>query len=120
LVHNEKRSEESIVTPEDTANLRDWYEDGATIEALVAQTPFSYRAIRTALLDAGVTLRPPMIQVPPCPPGMAEMYKNGATIRQVGAKYDRSYSQARIMLLHAGVTLRSSGESRSMRWRDLR
>ncbi|MEV6879723.1 hypothetical protein [Amycolatopsis sp. NPDC051128] len=99
------------MTPEDTANLRRWYEDGSTIEALVDVTPFSYRAIRKALLAAGVTLRPPKIPVPPCPPGMVRAYEDGdASIRQLAVRYGHSYNQTRNMLLAAGVTLRRRGQ----------
>ena len=97
------------MTPEDVAHLRRWYLDGTTIEAIVDVTPFSYRAVRTALINAGLELRPRMIAVPPCPPGMTNMYVGGATIRQVAAKFGRSYGQTRNMLLYAGVTLRRQG-----------
>lgn len=103
------------MTPEDAANLRDWYEDGTTIEALVAHTPFSYRAVRAALLDAGVTLRPPRIPVPPCPPGLVAEYEHGASIRTLAAKHDLSYNQTRTMLLHDGVKLRARGRPLGVR-----
>ena len=98
------------MTPEDVEHLCRWYEAGATIEGMVEVTPFSYRKIRTALLDAGVTLRPPQILLPPCPPGMVSAYKQGASIRQLAARYGHSYNQNRNMLLHAGVTLRRRGQ----------
>jgi transposase-like protein len=97
------------MTPADVEHLCRWYRNGATIEGLVEVTPFSYRAIRTALLKAGVTLRPPMIQVPQRPPGMVSAYEHGASIRQLAARFGHSYSQTRNMLLHAGVTLRRQG-----------
>ncbi|MGW4525202.1 helix-turn-helix domain-containing protein [Amycolatopsis sp. NPDC004378] len=97
------------MTPADIAHLRRWYEHGATLEALADVTPFSYRAIRTALLDAGVALRPPRIQVPECPPGMIAAYEGGASIRQVAARYGHTFNQARNMLLAAGVQLRRPG-----------
>lgn len=98
------------MTPADIEHLCRWYEHGATIEGMVEVTPFSYRAIRAALLAAGVTLRPPMIPVPTCPPGMVSAYQQGASIRQLATRHGHSYNQTRNMLLHAGVTLRGRGQ----------
>ncbi|WP_091622853.1 helix-turn-helix domain-containing protein [Amycolatopsis saalfeldensis] len=91
------------------AELVECYAAGETIEGLVARYPFSYRKIRTALLDAGVTLRPPKIPLPPTPPGLADAYRDGRTIRQLAATYGMSYNQTRNILLAEGVELRSRG-----------
>jgi len=99
------------MTPEEIANLRRWYEEGTTIEALVDMTPFSYRAVRKTLLAEGVKIRPPEIPVPPCPPGMVNLYQqDGASIRQLANRYGHSYNQTRNMLLRAGVQLRPRGQ----------
>ncbi|MEU7786505.1 hypothetical protein [Amycolatopsis sp. NPDC049159] len=82
------------------------YVAGETIESLVARHPYSYRKIRTALIDAGVTLRPQRIQLPPTPPGLVNAYLDGRTIRQLAATYGMSYGQTRNILLAEGVELR--------------
>lgn len=97
------------MTPVDVEHLCRWYRNGATIEGLVAVTPFSYRAIRTTLLKAGVTLRPPMIPLPPAPPGLVAAYRDGRSIRQLAAKHGLSYNQTRNVLLAEGVKLRRRG-----------
>jgi hypothetical protein len=86
------------------------YEAGATIEALAEETGLSYRRVRETLLVFGITLRPPMIPVPQCPPGMVNLYVCGASIRAVATRYDLTYNQARNMLRHAGVKLRPPGQ----------
>jgi hypothetical protein len=100
------------MTPENAVYLIASYEAGATIEALVEETGVSYRRVRETLLAFGVTLRPPMILVPPLPPGMVARYRNGASIRQLGVIYGHSYSQTRNMLRNAGVALRPRGAPR--------
>jgi DNA-binding transcriptional ArsR family regulator/lambda repressor-like predicted transcriptional regulator len=110
-----KSIERASVTPEDQARLAGSYEAGATIEALAKESGLSYRATRTALIAARVTLRPPKIQVPSCPPGLVNMYQHGASIRAVATRYELSYNQTRNMLLQASVTLRPPGQP-SNRW----
>jgi lambda repressor-like predicted transcriptional regulator len=100
------------MTLEDVVDLCCQYEEGVTIEALASETGLSYRRVRTTLIASGVRLRPPMIPVPPCPPGMVELYANGSSIRTLARRFDRSYNQTRNMLLYAGVTLRPRGQSR--------
>jgi DNA-binding transcriptional ArsR family regulator len=107
--------ERSVLTPEAVSHLVDQYESGATIEAIAKETGYSYRRTRTSLIEAGVNLRPPRIQVPPCPPGFVNLYQNGASIRMVSSRYGVSYNQARNMLLQAGVTLRPPGQSSKQR-----
>ncbi|WP_410652136.1 helix-turn-helix domain-containing protein [Amycolatopsis sp. cmx-4-54] len=94
---------------DDPATLAEAYKAGAKLEELAAKTGRSYRYVRDSVLAAGVTLRPPKILIPECPPGMVNLYEQGASIRQIGAKYGHSYCQTRRMLLHAGVTLRGRG-----------
>lgn len=101
------------MTPENATLLRDWYAAGATIEDPAAQSGLSYRRVRETLIALGVTIRPAMRRVPPCPPGLATTYEQGASIRQVAGKYDLTYSQARNMLRHAGVALRGRGQPSS-------
>jgi helix-turn-helix protein len=86
------------------------YVAGETIESLVGRLPYSYRKIRTALIDAGVTLRPPRIPLPPTPPGLVNAYLDGRTIRQLATTYGMSYSQTRNILLAEGVELRRRGQ----------
>jgi DNA-binding transcriptional ArsR family regulator len=105
-----KPAERASATPELLAHLAGSYEAGATIEVLAKESGLSYRHVRTTLIATGVTLRPPRIQVPSCPPGMVNMYQHGASIRAVATRYEVSYSQARNMLLQAGVTLRPPGQ----------
>lgn len=95
------------------ADLRRRYEEGATIEALSEELSRSYRGTRQTLLDAGTTIRPPTVPVPPCPAGMVDRYREGASIRQLREIYGHSYNQTRNMLLHDGVTLRPRGAPRS-------
>lgn len=87
------------------------YDAGKTINGLVEQYPYSYRKIRQALLDAGVTLGPPKVQLPPTPPGFVARYKYGMSIRQLGKLHGMSYNQARNILLAEGVALRGRGQS---------
>jgi len=87
------------------------YVAGETIESLVGRHPHSYRKIRTALIDAGVTLRPPRIPLPPTPPGLVNAYRDGRTIRQLATTYGMSYNQTRNILLAEGVELRRRGQS---------
>jgi uncharacterized protein (DUF433 family) len=101
------------MTPENATLLRDWYAAGATIEDLAAQSGLSYRRVRETLIALGVTIRPPMRRVPPCPPGLVTTYEQGASIRQVASKYDLTYSQTRNMLRHAGW--RCAGEVNQVR-----
>lgn len=91
------------------AELVECYAAGETIEGLVARYPFSYRKIRTALLDEGVKLRPPKIPLPPTPPGLVNAYRGGRSIRQLAVTYCMSYNQTRNILLAEGVELRSRG-----------
>lgn len=97
------------VTQETIAELVLQYADGDTIERLALRYSLSYRRTRILLLDAGVTLRPPKIQLPPTPPGLVNAYQDGRSIRQLAAKHDMSYNQMRRVLLAAGVHLRSRG-----------
>ncbi|MFF1610685.1 helix-turn-helix domain-containing protein [Amycolatopsis sp. NPDC058278] len=90
--------------------LVDRYAAGETIESLVARHPYSYRKIRVALLDAGVTLRPPRIPLPPTPPGLVNAYLDGRSIRQLATTYGMSYNQTRNVLLAEGVELRRRGQ----------
>ena len=85
--------------PDDVArDLAEHYTAGETIDSLVARHPYSYRKIRTALIDADVTLRPPRIPLPPTPPGMVNAYVNGRSIRQLASTYGMSYNQTRNIL----------------------
>jgi hypothetical protein len=86
------------------------YTAGETLESLVARYPYSYRKIRTALIDAGVTLRPPRILLPPTPPGLVNAYLNERSIRQLATIHGMSYSQTRNILLAEGVELRRRGQ----------
>ncbi|MFI6304259.1 helix-turn-helix domain-containing protein [Amycolatopsis thailandensis] len=95
--------------PAPAQSLAAAYEAGATLEGLVKKTGLSYHAVRDNVLAAGVTLRPPRILIPECPPGMIDQYYQGASIRQLADKHDRTYSQTRRMLLQAGVSLRPRG-----------
>ncbi|MFD6066700.1 helix-turn-helix domain-containing protein [Amycolatopsis lurida] len=94
---------------DDPAALAAAYEAGATLEKLAAERGLSYRCVRDSVLAAGVTLRPPKILIPECPPGMVEQYNRGASIRQLSAHFGHRYNQTRRMLLQAGVTLRPRG-----------
>jgi hypothetical protein len=98
------------IDPTVVAELVGRYADGETIESLVAQYPFSYRKIRTTLIDADVTLRPPRIPLPPTPPGLVNAYNHGRTIRQLAAMHGMSYNRTRNILLAEGVQLRSRGQ----------
>ena len=54
-----------------TAELVRRYLNGKSLEALTQEYPhLSYRKVRTLLLGAGVTLRPPRVPLPPAPPGL--------------------------------------------------
>jgi hypothetical protein len=86
------------------------YTAGETLERLVARYPYSYRKTRTTLIDAGVSLRPPRIPLPPTPPGLVNVYLDGRSIRQLGTTYGMSYSQTRNILLAEGVELRRRGQ----------
>jgi hypothetical protein len=97
--------------PDDVVReLVDHYTAGETIESLVARHPYSYRKIRTALIDAGVTLRPPRIPLPPTPPGLVNAYLDGRSIRRLATTYGMSYNQTRNILLAEGVELRRRGQ----------
>ncbi|MER7859315.1 MULTISPECIES: helix-turn-helix domain-containing protein [Amycolatopsis] len=85
------------------------YNDGETIESLAARYALSYHKVRTTLLAAGVTLRPPKIQLPPTPPGLVNAYLAGRSIRQLADIHGMSYNQTRRILLAEGVTLRPRG-----------
>ncbi|AUI57286.1 hypothetical protein [Amycolatopsis sp. BJA-103] len=85
------------------------YNEGETIENLAARFGLSYRNARTALLAAGVTLRPPKIQLPPTPPGLVNAYLAGRSIRQLADIHGMSYNQTRRILLAEGVVLRPRG-----------
>lgn len=95
--------------PISTAELVRRYLEGGTIEGLAEDLGMSYRKVRTALLDAGVTLRPAKVQRPPTPPGLVNAYLSGRNIRQLAETYGLSYSQVRRILLAEGVTLRPRG-----------
>lgn len=91
--------------------LADCYAAGETLDGLVARYPYSYRKIRVALIDAGVTLRPPRrILLPPTPPGLVNAYLDGRSSRQLAATYGMSYNQTRNILLAEGVELRRRGQ----------
>jgi uncharacterized protein (DUF433 family) len=97
--------------PDDVVNeLVDRYDAGETITGLVAQFPYSFRKIRTALIDAGVTLGPPRIPLQPTPPGLVNAYRYGRSIRQLAATHGLSYNQVRNILLAEGVELRRRGQ----------
>ncbi|GAB3721827.1 hypothetical protein GCM10027598_35940 [Amycolatopsis oliviviridis] len=85
------------------------YNGGETIENLAARFGLSYRKVRTALLAAGVKLRPPRIQLPPTPPGLVNAYFSGRSIRQLADMHGMSYNQTRRILLAEGVVLRPRG-----------
>ncbi|WIX92699.1 hypothetical protein [Amycolatopsis sp. DG1A-15b] len=104
----------SEVDPAVVIELVKRYSGGETIESLVAEYPFSYRKVRTALIDAGVALRPPKIRLPPTPPGLVNAYEHGRSIRQVAALYGMSYNQTRNILLAEGVRLRSRGQPKQV------
>lgn len=104
----------SEIDPAVVGELVTRYYGGETIESLVAEYPFSYRKVRTILIDAGVVLRPPRIRLPPTPPGLVNAYEHGRTIRQFAATYDMSYNQTRNILLAEGVQLRSRGQYRQV------
>jgi hypothetical protein len=107
----EERPPGPVEIPGDVVrHLADCYTAGETIESLVARHPYSYRKIRTALIDAGVTLRPPRIPLPPTPPGMVNAYIHGRSIPQLASAYGMSYSQTRNILLTEGVELRRRGQ----------
>lgn len=99
------------VTPAAIAELVQRYVDGETIEGLTERYPVSYRKVRALLLNAGVTLRPPKIPLPPAPPGLANAYRDGRSIRQLAKTHGMSYNQTRRILLSLGVQLRSRGAS---------
>ncbi|MEU0533729.1 helix-turn-helix domain-containing protein [Amycolatopsis tolypomycina] len=103
------------IDPAIVAELVGQYAAGETLEWLVARYPFSYRKIRTTLIEAGVTLRPPKIPLPPTPPGLVNAYNFGRTIRQVAASYGLSYNQTRNILLAEGVRLRTRGQRSTRR-----
>ncbi|GAB3150192.1 hypothetical protein GCM10027258_47900 [Amycolatopsis stemonae] len=63
------------------------------------------------LIDAGVTLRPPRIPLPPTPPGLVYACHHGRSIRQLGTTHGMSYSQTPNILLAEGVDLRRRGQS---------
>lgn len=86
------------------------YAAGDTLESLVARYPYSYRKIRTTLIDAGVTLRPPRIPLPPTPPGLVNAYLDGRSIRRLATTYGMSYNQTRNILRAEGVELRRRGQ----------
>lgn len=86
------------------------YTAGETLESLAARYPYSYRKIRTSLIDTGVTLRPPRILLPPTPPGLVNAYLDGRSIRQLAAIHGMSYNQTRNILLAEGVELRRRGQ----------
>ncbi|UMP07112.1 helix-turn-helix domain-containing protein [Amycolatopsis sp. EV170708-02-1] len=95
------------------AELARLYNDGATIESLAKRYALSYQKVRTTLLAAGVTLRPPKIQLPPTPPGLVNAYLAGRSIRQLAAIHGMSYNQTRRILLAEGIVLRpADGNSR--------
>lgn len=102
----------SEIDPAVVVELVTRYSGGETIESLVAAYPFSYRKVRTTLIDAGVALRPPKIRLPPTPPGLVNAYRHGRSIRQLGATYGMSYTQTRNVLLAEGVQLRPRGQSK--------
>ncbi|WP_370965221.1 helix-turn-helix domain-containing protein [Amycolatopsis sp. cg9] len=104
----------SEVDPAVVIELVKRYSGGETIESLVAEYPFSYRKVRTTLINAGVTLRPPKIRLPPTPPGLVNAYEHGRSIRQVAALYGMSYNQTRNILLAEGVQLRSRGQPKQV------
>ncbi|MEU3764304.1 helix-turn-helix domain-containing protein [Amycolatopsis keratiniphila] len=96
--------------PRIAAALADHYvNEGDTIEGLAERYQLSYRAVRTALLRAGVTLRPQKVRLPPTPPGMVNAYNDGRSIRQLAATHGMSYCQTRRVLLAEGVQLRPTG-----------
>ncbi|MGW5718363.1 helix-turn-helix domain-containing protein [Amycolatopsis sp. NPDC003865] len=107
---DEHRAEPGPVPDDVVRELVEHYAAGDTIEGLVARYPFSYRKIRTVLLDAGITLRPQRIPLPPTPPGMVEAYLEGRSIRQLADTYGLSYNQTRNVLLAEGVELRRRGQ----------
>ncbi|MEU0532076.1 helix-turn-helix domain-containing protein [Amycolatopsis tolypomycina] len=104
----------SEIDPAVVGELVTRYSGGETMESLAAEFPFSYRKVRTTLIDAGVALRPPKIRLPPTPPGLVNAYEHGQTIRQVAATYGMSYNQTRNILLAEGVQLRSRGQYRQV------
>ncbi|WP_410640365.1 helix-turn-helix domain-containing protein [Amycolatopsis sp. lyj-346] len=111
--HRDTRAPGSVpaeIPAELVRHLVDRYTAGETIESLVAGHPYSYRKIRVALLDAGVTLRPPRIPLPPTPPGLINAYREGRSIRQLATTYGMSYNQTRNILLAEGVELRRRGQ----------
>ncbi|WP_410648885.1 helix-turn-helix domain-containing protein [Amycolatopsis sp. cmx-4-54] len=85
------------------------YNGGETIEGLAESCALSYRKVRTILLAAGVTLRPPKIQLPPTPPGLVNAYLAGRSIRQLAKIHGMGYNQIRRILLAEGVVLRPRG-----------
>ncbi|GAB3159799.1 hypothetical protein GCM10027258_73810 [Amycolatopsis stemonae] len=103
-------SSPEAIPDDEVRQLVDDYVGGETIESLVARLPYSYRKIRTALIDAGVTLRLPRIPLPPTPPGLVNAYLDGRSIRQLATTYGMSYNQTRNILLAEGVELRRRGQ----------
>ncbi|WP_410665514.1 helix-turn-helix domain-containing protein [Amycolatopsis sp. lyj-84] len=91
------------------AELVRLYNDGATIHSLAQRYGLSYQKVRTTLLAAAVTFRPPKIQLPPTPPGLVNAYLSGRSIRQLADIHGMSYNQTRRILLAEGVTLRPRG-----------
>ncbi|MGW4131745.1 helix-turn-helix domain-containing protein [Amycolatopsis japonica] len=85
------------------------YREGETIEGIAENLGVSYRKVRTTLLEAGVTLRPPKVRLPPTPPGLVHAYLSGRNIRQLAETYGMTYSQTRRILLAEGVILRPRG-----------
>ncbi|UUV34557.1 transcriptional regulator [Amycolatopsis roodepoortensis] len=101
---------DSQVDPDSTtAEMVRKYNGGQTLEGLAEEYSRSYRAVRNLLLEAGVTMRPPKIQLPPTPPGMVNAYNHGWSIRQLATKHDMTYSRTRRVLLAEGVVLRGVG-----------
>ncbi|MFF1614167.1 helix-turn-helix domain-containing protein [Amycolatopsis sp. NPDC058278] len=84
---------------------------GEILEILAARYPYRYCKIGAALIDVGVTLRPPRRLLPPTPPGLVNAYLDGRSIRQLAATHGMPYNQTRSILLAKGVELRSRGQS---------
>ncbi|WP_441296305.1 helix-turn-helix domain-containing protein [Amycolatopsis sp. CA-126428] len=109
------QEEDSTIVPAEIPadvmrELAEHYTAGETLESLAARHPYSYRKIRTALIGAGIALRPPRIPLPPTPPGMVNAYGNGRSIRQLASTYRMSYNQTRNILIAEGVRLRRRGQ----------
>ena len=95
--------------PTVVAELVKGYTAGETLLSLAARYPFSYSTIRIALINAGVTMRPPKILLPPTPPDLVTAYQRGRSIQQLADVYGMSYNQTRRILLAEGVRLRGRG-----------